>query len=89
MVDKKEILTMLRMGKFTEQSPQEVLAKANAFFGPGGTGLDIIPRGVNVVEFTGGGGFVVVQAEPKEGGTDIDIQTQEWDYDVKKFLQKF
>lgn len=80
---------MLRMGKHTDESPEEVLAKANAFFGPGGTGLNIIPREDNVVEFTGGGGFVVVQAEPKDGGTDIDIQTQEWDYDVRKFLGEF
>ena len=80
---------MLRIGKFTEESPQEVLAKANAFFGPGGSGLNIIPRGENVLQFTGGGGFVLVRAKPKEGGTDIDIQTREWDYDVKKFLNEF
>ncbi len=80
---------MLRIGKFTDEAPQKVLAKANAFFGPGGTGLNIIPREENVLEFTGGGGFVIVKAEPKEGGTDIDIQTREWDYDVKKFLNTF
>jgi hypothetical protein len=81
---------MLRIGKQTKQTPQEVLAKAAAFFGPGGTGLNVIPRGPRVLEFTGNGNdFVLVQVEPTENGTDIDIQTREWDYDAKRFLSEF
>ena len=80
---------MLRMGKRTKQTPQEILAKATAFFGPGGIGLNIIPRGPHTLEFTGSGNdFVLVQAEPLENGTDIDVQTREWDYDVKCFLSE-
>jgi hypothetical protein len=80
---------MLRMGKQTKKNPQEVLALAISFFGPGGTGLSVVPRGSHTLEFTGSGtDFVLVQAEPKENGTDIDIQTREWDYDVKRFLSK-
>jgi hypothetical protein len=79
---------MLRIGKVTEQSPQDILAKATDFFGPNGTGLTVIPHGPNSVEFTGGGGFVRVQVEPKERGTEIDVQTQEWDYDAKRFLKQ-
>lgn len=80
---------MLRMGKQTKQTPQEILQKATAFFGPGGTGLGVIPRGPHAVVFTNGGpDFVLVQAAPAENGTDVDIQTREWDYDVKRFLKK-
>jgi len=78
---------MLRMGKETGHTPEEVLTKAKTFFGPGGTGLEIIPRGPNAVQFTGGGGFVLVQVEAKEEGAEIDIQSREWDYDVKRFLR--
>lgn len=83
---------MLRIGKETRHSPQQVLAKATAFFGPGGTGLDVILQGPHALRFTGGGGFILVQAKPgqEEGneGAEIEIQTQEWDYDVKRFLNR-
>ncbi len=80
---------MLRMGKETKQEPQKILNQATAYFGPGGVGLNVIPRGPHALEFTGkGNDFVLVQVEPKENGADIDIQTREWDYDVKRFLRK-
>lgn len=82
-------MSQLRMGTRTKEDPKEVLAKASAFFGPKGVGLNIIPRGENVLEFSGGGGFVRVEAEPTESGTEIDIQSQEWNYDVKRFLSQF
>ena len=77
---------MVRMGKETELSPQDVVEQAKAFFGPGGMGLDVIERGPNSVEFVGGGGFVLVRVDTADRGSDIDIQTREWDYDVKRFL---
>lgn len=86
----KNIKLMLHMGKETIQSPQEVLAKAATYFGPGGTGLNMILQGPNTLGFTGGGGFVLVQADPKEEeeGAKIDIQSREWDYHVKRFLSQ-
>ena len=80
---------MLRIGKDTTQRPQDVLAKATSFFGPGGTGLKVIPRGPHTLAFTGGGGFVLVHAKPKDKGSEIDIQTREWDYDARRFLRPF
>jgi hypothetical protein len=42
------------------------------------------------VYLVGGGGHVQVMAEPnkEEKKTEVDIQTQEWDYDVKQFLKE-
>jgi hypothetical protein len=41
-----------------------------------------------MVYLVGGGGHVQVMALPHEGEkTDVDIQTREWDYDVKQFLK--
>jgi len=82
-------MSQLRMGTKTKASPKEIIAKASAFFGPSGVGLNIILRGENVLVFSGGGGFVRVEAESTETGTEIDIQSQEWDYDVKRFLSQF
>ncbi len=79
---------MLRIGKISPQSPQEILEKASAFFGPGGVGLDVLPRGPFTLVFTSGSGFVLVQAVPNQKGTDIDIQTREWDYDARRFLMQ-
>lgn len=82
-------MSQLRMGTRTKDSPKEVLAKASTFFGPKGVGLNIIPQGENVLKFSGGGGFVRVTAEPITTGTEIDVQSREWNYDVKRFLSQF
>lgn len=80
---------MLRMGKVTEHRPKEVLDKAAAFFGPQGVGLDIMPRSDQALEFNDSvGGFVLVQVAPQDEGTEIDITTREWDYDVRRFLRE-
>jgi hypothetical protein len=57
---------MLRMGKVTEHRTEEVLKKAGAFFGPEGVGLEVTPRSQNALEFNGGGGFVLVQVDPRD-----------------------
>jgi hypothetical protein len=36
-------------------------------------------------EFKGGGGRVTAAICPEEGKTRINLVTQEWDYQVKKF----
>ena len=81
---------MLRMGKQTKLTAEEVIAKATAYFGPGGVGLTVRPTGPHAVEYVGGGGYVHVQAEPSEdeSQTEIDIQSREWEYDVRRFLKK-
>lgn len=81
---------MLHIGKMTNQPPGEIIDEAIAYFGPGGAGLDVQSRGPNSVGFTGGGGFVLVQVAPKDEGkkTEVDIQSREWDYDVRRFLRR-
>ena len=83
-------MSLLRMGKETKQSPQEVLKKAIAFFGEGGVGLELVQQQPNAVQFTGGGGHVQVTVSPTADGqkTDVDLQTRDWEYDVKRFLQE-
>jgi len=35
--------------------------------------------------FEGGGGFVTVTISSEKGYTEVDLVTQEWDYQVKRF----
>lgn len=79
---------MLRIGKKTADSPAVVLQKAIAFFETNG-GLALERQSPTMVYFIGGGGHVQVTAEPTEADkTEVDIQTREWDYDVKQFLKE-
>ena len=79
---------MLRIGKKTDFKPQEVLQKAVDFFKKQG-GLKLERQSPTMVYLVGGGGHVQVMALPYEAEkTEVDIQTREWDYDVKQFLKE-
>jgi hypothetical protein len=78
---------MIRLGTISRREPVEVLDRAVEYFGPQGLGLEINRRTSNSIYFEGGGGHVQVEVKPTEDGkTDVDIQSQEWDYDAGKFL---
>jgi len=80
------------MARYTKQSqwePNEVLRRAEGFFGAGGLGLKVVERNECCLSFEGGGGHVTVTAvrcEPDH--TEVDLETREWDYQVKKFMGK-
>ncbi len=77
---------MSAYSKTVKESPPEVLKRAVSYFGPGGLGL--ISQGVegDCANFEGGGGHVAISAREKDGKTDIELETQEWDTHVLKFL---
>ena len=87
---------MARYGKESKLSPDKVLEKALQFFGPGGLGLEVKEQDECCASFEGGGGHVVVRASEKgpalsgvEGkGSEVDLETREWDYQVKQFMGK-
>ena len=80
------------MARYTKESklePEAVLRKAEEFFGAGGLGLQVIERNECCLSFEGSGGHVTVTAarcEPDK--TEVDIETREWDYQVKEFMGK-
>jgi hypothetical protein len=79
---------MIRIGKESKLVSSTVIEKAVAFFGPGGLGLDVKERAECCARFEGGGGYVFVQAAERDKGSDVDVESREWDYQAKEFLQK-
>ena len=69
----------------TKITPQEALARALAYFGPGGQGLAITSQGDLSLVFQGGGGYVAITAQPGDK-TTLDLETREWDYAVRQFM---
>jgi hypothetical protein len=79
---------MARYGKESRLSPTKIMEKALGFFGPGGLGLKVKEQGEGCATFEGGGGHVVVQACEGGKGSEVDLETREWDYQVKQFMGK-
>ena len=80
---------MLNMEATTRISPQEVITKALAFFGPTGYNLILRDQSENGLYFEGGGGRVNVTASIDQyGTTKVEIVSTEWDYQTKKFFEE-
>ena len=79
---------MIRMGKETKLTSTEVIAKAVAFFGPEGWGLEVEERAACCARFVGVGGYVFVQASDDEeaGGLEVIIEGREWESQIQQFM---
>jgi hypothetical protein len=81
---------MARYGIKSKLNPTEALEAAVAFFGPDGIGLTIQDQDENCATFIGSGGYVsVFTCEPEDdssAGSELELETREWDYDVKRFM---
>jgi hypothetical protein len=79
---------MIRMGKVSELEASEVVEKAVAFFGSAGWGLETVEEAACCARFTGGGGYVFVQAsDGKEAGTsDVEVEGREWEKQIRAFI---
>jgi hypothetical protein len=75
----------MRYGTKTKLSTVEVLAKAEEYFGAGGLGLEVTSRDDCRLTLAGGGGHVTVTVSEGDK-TAVDVETQEWDYQVKEFM---
>ena len=79
---------MLKMATTTKLSPEEAIKEAVKFFGPEGYGLEVKEEAPTCATFEGGGGSVVVTACTEEKGTSVELESREWDYQVKQFAGK-
>ena len=76
---------MLKLGTDTKLKPEEVIKKAVAFFGPGGYGLKVTQQSETCVTLEGGGGMVDISTSADAKKTSVDIETREWEIQVKEF----
>jgi hypothetical protein len=51
-------------------------------------GLEVKDQGEDCVTFEGGGGYVSLTISETGKGTEVDLETREWEYQVKEFLGK-
>jgi hypothetical protein len=77
---------MLRISKQSRLNTDEILAKASGYFGKGGEGLDETERGGCCISFSGAGGYVTVTVCEQTNQREVDVETREFEYQVKKFL---
>jgi hypothetical protein len=77
---------MIRMAAKTSMSPEEAIKRAVAFFGPDGYGLEVKEQSAIYACFEGGGGVVEVNASAQGKDTSLELVSQEWDYQLKEFL---
>jgi len=79
---------MLKLNVRTRRKPEEVVKRALEFFGPGGYGLKVTEQSDTCAYFEGGGGGIEVTAYSDGKGTSVDMETREWEYQVKEFAGK-
>jgi hypothetical protein len=76
---------MLNLDVKTKLNQEEVIQRLKKFFGKGGLGLDITEEAAQCLTFEGGGGHVTATVCQEEGKIRINLVTQEWENQVKKF----
>ena len=72
----------------TRLTSEEVLRRATLYFGPEGLGLEVCQQDPCRMDFTGGGGHVTIAASAEGGKTAVDLETREWDFQVRQFMSE-
>ena len=78
---------MARYSVEAKLNPEEAIQKAVTYFGEGGLGLNMTDHSPCCARFEGGGGHVLVTASTGEK-TAVELETREWDYDVRQFMRR-
>ncbi len=78
---------MIRISKRTQKKPEEILKEAVEYFTKK-AGLKLTDLSACCAYFEGGGGHVRVSVVT-DNGTNIEIESVEWEYQAKEFLGKF
>ena len=77
---------MIRIAKNTRLTPEEVIEKAARFFGSAGQGLAEKERSMCCISFEGGGGYVTVSVADGDGRRMVDVESREFEYQIKSFM---
>jgi hypothetical protein len=72
----------------TKLTLDEVLERADGFFGDSGLGLSPREHGPRDRAWQGGGGAVFLAVHDSDGGSRVEIATREWDAPVREFMEQ-
>ena len=78
---------MLRIAKQTRLKPAEIVEKVSRFFGKEGVGLEEKERNMCCISFESAGGYVAVSIVDENNHRTVDIETREFEHQVKRFLE--
>ena len=77
---------MIRIAKQTRLNAPDVIVRASGYFGAGGEGLEETERNPCCISFEGAGGYVAVSVVDEEKRRTVDVETREFEYQAKRFL---
>ncbi len=73
--------------KKVKKDTETLMKEAKTYFGPGGNGLEIVSEEDCCISFEGGGGYIRVSAVDEAKRSRVELETKEWDFQVKRFLE--
>ena len=76
---------MINLDVRTKLKQGDVIDRLKKFFGKGGLGLEITEEAPQCLSFRGGGGYVTATLCSEEDKIRVNLVTQEWEIQVKKF----
>lgn len=79
---------MLRISKQTRLKPVQILEQAANYFGKDGLGLEEKEQNPCCVHFEGAGGYISINIVDEDKHRDVEVESREWDYQAKRFLEK-
>jgi hypothetical protein len=79
---------MIHLAKQTRLDPAAIIARASKFFGKGGEELTEIERNPCCIFFEGVGGHVAVSVVDEAKYRTVDVESREFEYQAKNFLEK-
>ena len=79
---------MLRISKQTRLKPEQILVQATHYFGKDGLGLEEKEKNPCCVYFEGAGGYISININDENKRRDVEVESREWDYQAKRFLEK-
>ena len=78
---------MIRISKHTRLHADKIIAKAENFFGEKGEDLAAKDRTPCCISCVGSGGFITVSVVDEQKTRTVDVESREFDYQARCFLQ--
>ncbi len=78
---------MIRITRKTRLKPTVIIDRASDFFGEGGEALEEKERNPCCISFEGAGGYVAVSVVDEDNQRMVDVETRDFEYQAKRFLE--